>query len=55
MGDGKDCALFEFVRNNFLNNSIVLDIDVGSGLIHQDYFTMLEKGSADTQQLLFSC
>ena len=54
MGDGQDCAIFEFGGDHFLDEFIILDIDVGGGFIDKDDLAFFEESSADAQELLLS-
>ena len=51
MGDGQDGARLELTGNHLLDQSVVLGVDVGGGLVDQDDFALLEEGSTDAQQL----
>lgn len=55
MGNGEDCAIFKLFLDNFLYPLIVFDIDVRCGLIDDNDFAFFHKGSADTEQLFFTC
>jgi len=54
MSNRQDCAFFELGRNDFLNQLVVLLVNVGSGLIHEDDFTVLEESSANAQKLFLT-
>lgn len=55
MGDGQHCAAFELLSDNFLNDLIVLLVDVGRGFVDDDNLAFLEEGPADAEELFFSC
>ena len=52
MGDGQDRALFELFCDDPLDECVVLDVDVGGGLVDEDHPAVLEEGPADAEQLL---
>jgi len=54
MGDCQDCTILEFLPDDFLDESVVLDVDVGGGLVNQDDLAVLQEGSANTQELLLA-
>lgn len=54
MCDGQQCFVLEFLRNHLLDELIMEDIDVGSGLINENNFAVFEEGPADTKKLLFA-
>lgn len=54
MCDGDDCAVFKLFLDNFLNDLIVFHIDVGSGFVNDNDFTLFEKGATNAQQLFFA-
>ena len=51
MRDGQDCAILELGRDHLLDQLVVLDVDVGSGLVDQDDLAVLQEGPADAQKL----
>lgn len=55
VGNSEHSAALELFPNDFLDQSVVVHIDVSSRLVHKHNFAVLEEGSADTQELLFSC
>ena len=55
MSDSQYCAISEFLTYNSLYNAIVFNIDIGCGLVYQHNFAVLEKSSANTEQLFLSC
>lgn len=54
MGDGQHGALLELFGDNFLDDGIIFGINVGSGLIDEDYPRVFQKSSADAEQLFFT-
>lgn len=54
MCDGDDCAVFKLFLDNFLNDLIVFHIDVGSGFVNDNDFTLFEEGATNAQQLFFA-
>jgi hypothetical protein len=54
MGDRQYRTFFKFIVNNSLNYLVVFQIDVGSCLINQDYFTLLQKGPTNAEKLLLA-
>ena len=52
VGDGQDRALFELFCDDPLDECVVLDVDVGGGLVDEDHPAVLEEGPADAEQLL---
>lgn len=55
MGDCQHCTVFKLFSDNLLDDGIVFDINVSSGFIYKYDFAMLEKSSADAEQLFFTC
>ena len=54
MSNGQHCTLIKFVGDNFLNEFIMLDIDVGGGLVYEDNLAILQESPADAEELFFS-
>ena len=51
---GQHCAFFELLSDDFLNNGIVLDIDVRSCFVNKNDFAMFEKCPTNTEKLFLS-
>lgn len=47
MRDSQYRAFFEFGGDDLMDQAVISDVDVGSGLIDEDYTAVLEQGSAD--------
>ncbi len=55
MGDCDNSTFSKFFRDDSLDDSIILHVDICSCFINKDYFTLLEKSSTDTQKLFLAC
>ena len=55
MGNCQNCTLFELLCDDLLDEGVIFNIDIGSGLINEDHFAVLEEGPADAKKLFLSC
>ena len=44
MCNSKNSACFEFLRDYFLDETVISDIDVCGGFVNEDDFTVFEEG-----------
>ena len=54
MGDGNHRAMFKLSVYQVLDSLLCDDVDIGSGLVQDDYLARSEDSTANADQLAFS-
>jgi hypothetical protein len=52
--DGNNCAVFEAFVHQVLNGLLSGNIDVGCGLVQNDYLVLSQDGATDADETLLS-